>query len=182
MTISKDKVISVTYELKVNGTSEVVEVVNEENPLTFILGSGSLLKSFEDNLTGLDKGNDFDFVLASNEAYGPVNEQAIMDIPVSSFMIDGKLDDKMIQLGNTIPMKDTQGRQFNGKIVGITDENVKMDFNHPMAGKDLNFKGKVVDIREATPEELANGLHGSGCSGCGDSDGCNDSSCGSCGC
>ena len=186
MNITKDKVIAVTYELKVNGTDEVVEIVKDENPLSFIYGSGTLLKSFEEHLNGLNVGNKFDFVLKSDEAYGPLNDQAIMDLPIASFMIDGKLDTEMIKLGNSVPMKDSHGRQFNGKVIAITEENVEMDFNHPMAGKDLNFKGIVVDVRDATPEELSKGLYGNSC-GCGDDggcepSGCDDGSCGSGGC
>ncbi|MBT7994151.1 MAG: peptidylprolyl isomerase, partial [Bacteroidetes bacterium] len=66
MNITKDKVIAVTYELKVNGTNEVVEIVKDENPLSFIYGSGTLLKSFEEHLNGLNVGNKFDFVLKSD--------------------------------------------------------------------------------------------------------------------
>ncbi|MFC2114587.1 peptidylprolyl isomerase [Bacteroidota bacterium] len=176
MIVSKDKVISVTYELRVNGTDEVVEIVNEEKPLEFIHGSGTLLSSFETNLNGLSAGNPFDFVLNHVDAYGELNEEAIMDLPINVFMVDGKLDEQVISIGNMVPMRDNQGRQFNGKVIGVTAETVKMDFNHPMAGKDLNFKGQIVDIREATADELANGLYGSSC-GCGGSCGSGDDGC-----
>ena len=84
-----------------------------------------------------------------------------------------------------VPMMDAEGRRLNGKVMAIEGDAVQMDFNHPMAGNDLYFKGEVTDIRTATEEELSHGhIHGSG-NGCGcgsGDDSCNDGSCddGSC--
>ncbi|MBL6963915.1 MAG: FKBP-type peptidyl-prolyl cis-trans isomerase [Bacteroidetes bacterium] len=187
MITTKERVISVTYELKIHGTDEVIEVVKQDKPLLYIPGKGNLLSSFEEKLNDLDVGKSFDFILKAKEAYGPVNDQAIMDLPLSTFMVEGKIDSEMIKLGNTVPMRDNQGRQFNGKIIGITDDQIKMDFNHPLAGKDLNFKGEIADIREATADEITNGLYANSC-GCGseacEPSDCEDTSCDSsaCGC
>jgi FKBP-type peptidyl-prolyl cis-trans isomerase SlyD len=189
MNILKDKVVSLTYDLRVNGQEEIVEKVQDENPLKFIFGSGTLLKSFEENLDGLKTGDSFQFVLKPEEAYGPVNEQAISELPKNIFMVNGELREDLIQVGKVVPMRDKNGNRLDGMVTEVKDETIVMDFNHPMAGKELNFSGKVTDVRDATDEELTNGLYGSSCgcdSGCGCDDGakddCNSGSCNSGGC
>lgn len=177
MVIEKDKVVSLTYELKLaNNSKETVEKVNENNPLQFLLGHGNLLPKFESNLTGLKVGDAFDFVLSSEEAYGNVSSEAIVDLPKTVFMVDGQLDDNLLALGNVVPMMDQSGNRFNGTVKELTAENVKMDFNHPLAGEALHFKGEVVGVREATDEELEHGHIHQGHGGCGGGCGCGDSS------
>ena len=184
MVIEKDKVVSVAYELKLaNNTKETVEKVNATSPLQFLLGHGSLLPKFESYLTGLKVGEAFDFVLSSEEAYGVISAEAIVELPKSVFMVDGSLDENLLSVGSIVPMMDQSGNRFNGKVTALDAEIVKMDFNHPLAGEALHFKGEVVEIREATEEELMHGhLHqkqggcGGGCS-CSSDSGCEDSSC-----
>ncbi len=158
MEITKDKVVSVAYELRKDSEQgNVVEKVNQEQPLTFLYGNGNLLPKFEENLSGLKIGDSFSFLLPSDDAYGPVLENAIVHVPKNIFEIDGKIDENILQTGNMVPMMDKDGRRLNGKILEIEDEVVKMDFNHPMAGSDLHFTGEVTEIREATEEELSHG-------------------------
>ena len=83
-------------------------------------------------------------------AYGEKREDMIVDIPISVFETDGKLNEDICRVGNEVPMMDTQGNQLNGIINGIADTSVKMDFNHPMAGIDLFFSGKVIEVKDAT--------------------------------
>jgi FKBP-type peptidyl-prolyl cis-trans isomerase SlyD len=171
MTIKKDKVVSIIYDLRIDSPEgEIVESLNQDKPLTFLYGSGNLLPKFEENISGLKLGDSFDFDLAVTDAYGEVNETAIVDVPISAFEIDGKLDEDLVKLGNTIPMRDNAGNRLNGVVKEISSENVKMDFNHPLAGNHLYFKGQVTEVREATEEELSHGHVHSGC-GCG-SGGC----------
>ena len=186
MIADKNNVISIVYELRSGSKDgEVVESLNSSNPLTFLFGTGGLLPKFEEKLTGLSSGDNFEFLLRSEDAYGPVVENAIVNVPQTVFEVDGKLDDNLMKVGNMVPMMDAEGRRLNGKVMAIEGDAVQMDFNHPMAGNDLYFKGEVTDIRTATEEELSHGhIHGSGngC-GCGSDDGsCNDGSCddGSC--
>jgi len=185
MDILTDKVVSIIYELRKSNTDgEIIESLDSDRPLQFIFGRGNLLPAFEDNLKGLKSGDRFNFLLKSEDAYGSVQSNAIIDIPISVFEIDGKIDHNILQLGKTVPMMDREGRHLNGKICKIGLDNVTMDFNHPMAGIDLYFSGKVVDIRNPTEEELMHGHIHSG-EGCGDcsSDGCNDkTSGGGCSC
>ena len=182
MIIAKDTVVSVTYELKLaQKNGEVVETVNDSNPLAFILGHGNLLPKFEDQLTGKKVGDSFDFVLKSVDAYGVISAEAIVELPKSVFAVEGEIDDNLLTIGHVIPMMDQGGNRFNGKVIELAAETVKMDFNHPLAGEDLHFKGEVVGVREATSEELTHGhIHASGGCGCGSGgcgSGCGDESC-----
>jgi len=191
MVIAKDSVVSISYELKLpKKNNEIVETVNNNNPLVFILGHGNLLPKFESNLTGLNIGDKFDFMLKSEEAYGIISADAIVDLPKTVFMVEGEINEDILVLDNIIPMMDQGGNRFNGRVIELSDTNVKMDFNHPLAGEDLHFKGEVVEVREATSEELEHGhIHaGGGCGdgscGCGSSCDCEDeaSMSGGCGC
>lgn len=179
MKVEKDKIISLIYELRQdNKEGTVIESLTEERPLTFLFGAGRLLKDFEDNLSGLSTGEEFSFQLSSEQAYGPVNEKAIVDIPRNIFEVDGKLRDDIVKVGNVIPMQDNSGNRMDGKVLEIADATVKMDFNHPLAGEDLYFSGKITEVREATDEEKAHGhahTPSSDCSSCGSSDGCGGS-------
>ena len=178
MIADKNSIVSIVYELRSGSQEgEVVEALTPENPLTFLFGTGGLLPKFEENLSGLTSGDNFEFLLNSENAYGPVVESAVVDVPKSIFVVDGKVDENLLKVGNMVPMMDAEGRRMNGKILTIDEEAVQMDFNHPMAGNDLFFKGQVTEVREATEEELNHGhVHGNdgGC-GCGSGDGsCDD--------
>ena len=192
MIAEKDSVVSIVYELREGSKEgEIVESLNSNHPLTFLYGTGGLLPKFEEKLNGLSASDNFEFLLRSEDAYGPVVENAVVHVPKSVFEIDGKIDETLMQIGSTVPMMDAEGRRLNGKVIAIEGDAVKMDFNHPMAGNDLHFKGQVKEIRQATEEELSHGhIHGNGggC-GCGSNkeESCNDESCNdqegqSCGC
>ncbi len=171
MIISKNKVVSLTYELRLDNVGgKVVESLTEEAPLTFLYGSGGLLPKFEEYIDGLQVGENFDFNLSAQDAYGNLNENAVVQVPVSAFEVDGKIDENMLKIGNNIPMQDASGNKLNGIVQEINNDHVTMDFNHPLAGNELFFKGKITEIREATEEELTHGhAHYPGsCEGCSD--------------
>ncbi len=179
MIIDKSRVVSLIYELRVDDSEgEIIESLNVDKPLTFIYGTGSLLPKFEDNIKGLKVGDNFRFDLKCEDAYGLATEDALVDIPKSVFEVDGEFDDELVKEGNAIPMTDGEGNRLNGVVVSIENENVKMDFNHPLAGDDLHFSGKVVEVREATSEELQHGhIHGAAAGGgCGSGCGCGSGS------
>lgn len=158
MKIQKNKVVTLSYDLRIeNHESDIIESATPEMPLKFIYGVGKMIPKFEEKIEGKEKEDSFKFMLHSNEAYGEASEDNFIDIPKSSFEIDGKIDEKMLQKGNIIPLQDNQGNRFEGIVDEVKDEAVRMDFNHPMAGQDLYFTGKVLDVRDATEEELKKG-------------------------
>lgn len=166
MKIEKNKVVTLTYELRIldeDGEQNLIETANEEQPMVFIYGMSGLPDQFEDNLNGLNSGESFDFKLDTEDGYGEYKEDAVVDLPKNVFEVEGSVPDNMLEEGNYIPMSDSEGNQLQGRVVEVGDDTVKMDFNHPLAGKELYFKGKVESVREATPEELDHGhVHGAG--------------------
>lgn len=190
MEIAANKMVTVTYDLHLDDNQgELIEQATSQNPLQFLYGVGMMLPKFESNLSGLKSGEKFEMKLASKDAYGELNEDAIVDLPKHVFMIDGKIDEELIQVGNNVPMMSSNGQRLNGRVLEVTDDEVRMDFNHPLAGEDLFFSGSVLEVRDASQEEIDRIMNpGCGCgggscgSGCGD-EGCSsdDSSCG-CGC
>jgi FKBP-type peptidyl-prolyl cis-trans isomerase SlyD len=193
--IGKYSMVTLTYDLRVDDEKgEVVEQATETQPLEFLYGAGAMLPKFESHLAGLREGEPFTLKLAKQDAYGELNEDALVELPKHVFLVDGKIDEELIKIGNTVPMMSSNGQRLNGLVLEINDEVIKMDFNHPLAGEDLFFAGKVVGVREASEEEVTQLLSGGGC-GCGsggggcDSGGCSDDSCsteesaaGGCGC
>ena len=116
-----------------------------------------MLPKFEENLNGLKAGDNFEFQLTCEDAYGPASEDAVVELPKNIFEVDGSIEEGLLEEGNVIPMQNNEGHKFNGVVVEVNDDMVTMDFNHPLAGDDLHFTGKIIDIREATPEEVDDG-------------------------
>ena len=163
MQIEKNKVVSITYKLREANNDEIIQEVNTSEPLVFLFGQGQLLPKFEENLAGKQKGDTYEFVLAHLDAYGPIESDAVVDVPIDVFMVDGKLAEDMLVVGGQVRLRDQDGRLLQGTVLQRGLESVKIDFNHPMAGKDLHFSGEVVDVREATSEEISHGhVHGPG--------------------
>ncbi len=158
MTQTDPKVIALTYELREGGPEgELLEAVKNDQPIEFLFGAGRLNQRFEENVKDLQENESFEFTIQADQAYGQVNDKAIVDLPKSIFVIDGKLAEDLLVEGNIINMEDQEGNPHRGKVMDIGEDKVKMDFNHPLAGMDLHFKGEVVRRREPTPEEITQG-------------------------
>ncbi|MCX2739281.1 FKBP-type peptidyl-prolyl cis-trans isomerase [Pontibacter anaerobius] len=166
MKIEKNKVVTLSYELRImdeQGEPSLIETADKEQPMVFIYGMSGLPEQFEEQLEGLSVGDAFDFKLNAEEGYGSQDENAVVDLPKQAFEIEGAVPEDMLEIGNYIPMTDSEGNQLQGRVVEVTADTVKMDFNHPLAGKELFFKGTVENIREATQDELSHGhVHGEG--------------------
>lgn len=179
MKVENNTMVSLVYELRENDQDgRVIEALNEAQPLKFIYGTGRLLPLFESNINSLAEGDNFKFQLIADDAYGERREEMIVNVPISVFQTEeGKVNEDICRVGNAVPMMDTSGNHLNGIINEITDEHVRMDFNHPMAGVNLHFTGKIINVREATPEEIAATNHSHSCSSCGShsEDGCGGS-------
>ena len=162
MKIGKETAVAISYTLTVDG--QVADQATAEAPLKFVYGIGMLLPKFEEYLLGLEPGDKYSFTLSPEEGYGVSNPQMVIDVPKAAFEIEGKIEEGLLTIGNRIPMMTQMGQPIVGVVVEVTDEAVKMDFNHPMADKTLNFEGEVVDVHEATDEDYP---HSCGC-GCGE--------------
>lgn len=159
MKLEENKVAKIAFKLYVNSfEGELVEEIPEAEGFEFLVGSKSLLLSLEENLMGLSKGDNFKFEIAKDQAYGDYKEEMKVELEKSIFVDEsGKLMEEELQVGNYIPMRDSENNLLNGKVLEVTDANVKLDFNHPLSGENLFFDGKVLDLREATAEEIDHG-------------------------
>ena len=151
MKAEQNKMVGVDYKLTVDG--QIADQSRPGQPLEFIFGTGMLLPKFE----------------------------AAMDLPKNIFMVDGKVAEDILFEGSQVPMSDAQGNRMMGVVKEVGDETVKMDFNHPMAGKTLNFEVEVVTVRDVTPEDLQGHCSCGSCGGdhdCGGECGHDDCGCG----
>lgn len=160
----------------------LVHQTDLEDPEKIIFGvTRGMIRPLEEAIEGLEKGGKFDLVVKADEAFGPYDPEQIATLDKDIFMVDDKFDSDVIKPGAVLPMMTADGYKINGVVLEVTDKDVKMDFNHPLAGKDVRFKGEILAVRDATPEELKP-ASGCGC-GCGCQGGCSDGSCGDgCGC
>jgi len=167
MTISSEKVVGLTFTLHVSGTNtdkRLIETADAEKPFYFLFGHSGLPPAFEEALNGKEVNSSFDFSIDMADAYGPIEQDAIMDIPNQVFTTpDGKFDSENVSLGKFLYLEDENGQQHRGKVMGLKAETVTMDFNHPLAGFDLHFNGNIIEVRDAAAEEIAYGhAHGPG--------------------
>lgn len=180
MKIEDNKVVELCYELEVDG--EIVDRTTKERPLDYIHGTRSLLDKFEENIAGLEPGSTFEFTLAPDQAYGEIDPDRIIDLPMQAFEVNGEVQKNLLVPGATIPMLNGRGNVVPGKVLEVNETTVKMDLNSPMAGKTLNFKGEILTVRDATEKELKEGLHGEYvhsccCGGHDEGHGCHGGSC-----
>ena len=182
MKITENAVVEFCYELEVEG--QVVDKTTKEKPLDYIHGTESLLPKLEAHIEGMQAGDRFDITLAPADGYGEVDPQRIIDLPKAAFEVNGEVREDLLVPGNTIPMMNSMGGVIPGVVLEVSDDSVKMDLNHQMAGKTLHFTGEIVSVREATEKELTEGLHGEyvhscGCGGGGcHGGGCHGGDCG----
>lgn len=175
-----NKYIAVAYKLyaESEGKKVMVEEAPAEQPFNFVSGLAITIPEFEKAVVALNKGDEFDFVLDAAHAYGEHIAERVLDLDKKMFYVDGHFDDKNIYKDAIIPLQNEDGNRFMGHVLEVNDTIVKVDLNHPLAGKSLNFKGTVIESREISKEELqeyVNNLNAGGCGG-----GC-DNCGGSCG-
>ncbi len=160
--IEKNVVVTLDYRLEVNG-NEI-----DSGPIQFLQGYGNIIPGLESQIEGMDLGEEREIIVKAQDAYGEYDEDLEIDIPLSTFP-----EDFEIKLGHPMRMQDGEGHVFTGVAVAISDDTVKLNLNHPLAGKDLLFKTKVTELRSATAEEIERGSLARGCSGCSSGD-CSD--------
>lgn len=177
--IKPGKYVEITYDLyqiNADGSEKLVHQVDPEDPEKFIFGvTRGMIEPLEKALDGKEPGDKYEVSVKADEAFGPYDPEQVVTLEKEIFMVDGKFDADMVKAGSLVPMMTADGFRINGLVKEVTDKEVVMDFNHPLAGKDVLFKGEVKTVRDATPEELQP-AHGCGC-GCHDH-GCSDDGCG----
>ena len=177
-----NKYVAVAYKLYTitEGKEELLEETSEGQPFLFISNMGVNLPAFEDKLTALNAGENFDFVIPQTEAFGEYHEEAVQELDKKVFYVHGQFDYKHIREDAVVPLMNEAGERFMAHVLEVRDNTVVIDLNHPLAGSDLHFVGQVLESRPATVEEVAQMariLSGEGgCGGCGGKEG----GCGGC--
>ncbi|MCU0396569.1 MAG: peptidylprolyl isomerase [Cyclobacteriaceae bacterium] len=155
MQIAKHKVVSIHYTLRDN-QGAILDSSTGKDPLHYIQGIGNLIPGMEEGLEGKQKGDKLDIKVSPEKGYGERSEQLIQKVPRSAF------GDQEVRPGMQFQAQSSQGTQ----IVTVTEvglENVTVDGNHPLAGVELNFSVEVMEVRNATADELEHGhVHGPG--------------------
>lgn len=149
-TIVDDVVVKLAYKLTVDG--EVLDMADDQEAIEFLQGHGNIISGLESQLTGMKVGESKQVIVPAASGYGEVDKDSIDEISLSEFPRDVKPE-----VGMELELKDEDGNEMFGRVLSIQGDTATMDFNHPLAGKELHFEVKVVDIRAATGEEMAHG-------------------------
>jgi FKBP-type peptidyl-prolyl cis-trans isomerase SlyD len=150
--IEKDQIVSILYEVKDTTSGEVVDSNMNGTPLTFMMGRGQVIIGLENALSNMNNGESADTLVKAVEAYGEYDENATQTLPVEQF---AGLE---LSIGMTLYGQDESGQTVAVTVKSFDDVNVTIDFNHPLAGKDLLFSVHVTMVRNATPDELLSGV------------------------
>lgn len=184
--IQPGKYVEIAYDLyKINsdGTEELVHQTDLQDPENFIFGlTQGLVVPLESAISDKEEGYEFDVTATPEQAFGERSDEYIAELDKEVFEVDGKFDSEMVKVGNALPMMTAEGMRIVGTVLDVTDKHVKMDFNHPLAGADVRFKGKVLKVRDASAEEISMVQGGCGCGcdhgSCGDDHNCGEGCCG----
>lgn len=169
--IENNKQVNLNYVLRhKDAQGELIESTYDAKPLSFIYGQGQMVPKFEEQIGQLGEGDAFKFTVEAQDAYGEINPASVVDVDINAFQSEGSINHDILTIGNSIPMQDSNGGRMNGIVLSVSDTHVNMDFNHPLAGKDLYFEGEILAITEPVMEMAHE--HGAGGCGCGSGCGC----------
>lgn len=169
MAINENQVVSISYELKDVASGELIDSNLEATPLAFIAGKGQIIAGLESEIRSLSQGDSAEIKVSAKDGYGEYNEAAVQSLPREQF---AGLE---ITEGMTLYGQGENSETVQVVVKSFDDDNVNVDYNHPLAGKDLLFAISIVEVREATADELENGFvaapMGDSC-GCSTGDSC----------
>jgi FKBP-type peptidyl-prolyl cis-trans isomerase SlyD len=143
-------VVSMHYSLHVDGT--LVDSSSGGEPLRFIEGMGHIIPGLEHELYDMQIGDRKTITVHAKDGYGERDAAAFMDVPRDAFPTDVPLE-----AGTELELQDHAGHPVYARIDGMDDANVRLDLNHPLAGKDLHFEVSIAGLRPATEEEVTHG-------------------------
>lgn len=149
-TVQNNVVVSMEYTLHVD--NEEIDSSKGQDPLQFLVGHGNIISGLEREMMGMKVGDSKDVVIPPAEGYGEFDENAFMDVPRDAFPKDIPVEE-----GTELTVKDDAGQPRYARIDTVEGDTVTLNFNHPLAGDELHFNVKVVELREPTAEELEHG-------------------------
>ena len=139
--VESGNTVSVHYCGTLNDGTEFDSSYNRGEPITFEVGAGQMISGFDSAVVGMAVGEEKNINIAAAQAYGVRNEEHVQDVPITSFPQDYEFVE-----GTMVQGQQPNGQTFLAKIVGRDTHTVKLDFNHPLAGQDLNFKIELMNI------------------------------------
>lgn len=148
--VQNDVVVSMEYTLRIDG--EVIDSSEGQDPLEFLTGRGNIISGLEREMIGMKVGESKDVVVAPKDGYGEYDEAAYLDVPLKQFPKDMKVEE-----GLELTVRDQNGQARYARIETLEGETARLNFNHPLAGDELHFNVKVVNLREPSGEELEHG-------------------------
>ncbi|MFO0633742.1 MAG: peptidylprolyl isomerase [Nannocystaceae bacterium] len=154
MIVTANKVVTIHYTLR-NDAGEVLDSSDGGDPLVYLHGAGNIVPGLESQLEGRGKGDALQATVAPQDAYGPKSPGGPKAIPKSAF------SGMEVAAGMTFVVEDEDGDPMPLRVVEVRGDTVMVDMDHPLAGETLHFQVEIVDVREATAEELLHGhVHG----------------------
>lgn len=151
-TVQDDAIVTINYTLRLDD-GEVIDTSEGRDPLQYIQGKGQIVPGLERELYGMNVGDEKAVTVSAEEGYGDYDEERLQRVPLETFP-----DDMELEEGMSVRMRDVNsGQLFDAYIDDVDGEAVTLDFNHPLAGETLHFDIKIVEVREATPDELSHG-------------------------
>lgn len=163
MIVQKHHVVVLSYDLKTDA-GDLVDQATTESPFAFIHGIGQTLPAFDEALEGKKAEEAFSFSITAENGYGAYEQERLQKIPADIF---ADAPEGTLELGRTLPMQYNDPNNpggpstIYGTVTEVTDTEISMDFNHPLAGQNLNFSGTIIEVREATKVEMDHGhVHG----------------------
>ena len=148
--VDDGQVVSMHYTLRVD--DQVVDSSKGKEPLQFIQGMGHIIAGLEHQLYDMKIGEKKDVVVAPKDGYGETDPEAFMDVPRDSFPPDVPLT-----LGTELELRDQSDQPAYARIDEVTDKNVRLNMNHPLAGKELHFSIQITNLRPASDDEVSHG-------------------------
>lgn len=142
--IEKGSTVKIHYTLTVDGA--VADSSGGREPLSFVQGSGQIIPGLEEELSGLRTGDKKKITVDAAKGYGQRNDQALQKVPKTAFG-----DTKSLKVGDVVSGQGQGGRQFQAIVTAIEDKEITLDFNHPLAGKTLNFEVEVMEVQTPKP-------------------------------
>ena len=143
--IENGALISLHFSLALSN-GEIIDSNFSGNPTSFRLGDGNMLPGFEALLIGLKTGEEIEHLLQAEQAFGPVNPDNRHRIAIAKFR--HLLEDELIptEVGSVVSFKDAAGFDLPGVITAIVEDSISVDFNHPLAGKPILFKARIISV------------------------------------
>lgn len=151
MQVEKHMVVSMHYTLT-DEAGNTMDSSEENDPMTFLVGADQIIPGLERALMGLSIGDKKLVIVSPKDGYGERDEEMIQEFERSELP-----DADQLELEEVLEFEDEEGDTVEGSVIEITGEKVTVDFNHPLAGETLHFQTEIIDIRKASPEEIAHG-------------------------